>query len=103
MWHEVIDHPGSFAELSATAMIATAIKRGVNRGWLDDSYLPAVEQAWRAVLMRSSPEGYFVNVCESTNKQDSLMAYLNREALMGHDDRAGGMLMYFATEMAGLP
>lgn len=103
MWHEVIDYPGSFAELSATAMIATAIKRGVDRGWLDDSYLPAVEKAWRAVLMRSSPEGYFVNVCESTNKQDSLAAYLNREARMGPDDRAGGMLMMFATEMAGLP
>ena len=102
MWHEVIDIPGSFAELSATAMIATAIRRGISRGWLDDSYMPVVEQAWRGVLMRSSPEGYFVNVCESTNKQDSLEAYLNREALMGPDDRAGGMLMYFATEMAGL-
>jgi rhamnogalacturonyl hydrolase YesR len=102
MWHEVIDYPGSFAELSATAMIATAIRRGISRGWLDESYLPAVEQAWRGVLMRSSPEGYFVNVCESTNKQNSLEAYLNREALMGPDDRAGGMLMLFATEMAGL-
>ena len=53
--------------------------------------------------MRSSAEGFFVNVCESTNKQDSLDAYLNREALLGPDDRAGGMLMMFATEMAELP
>lgn len=103
MWHEVIDYPGSFPELSATAMIATAMKRGIGRGWLDERFQPAVELAWRAVLLRSSPEGYFVNVCESTNKQDSLDAYLNREALMGPDDRAGGMLMLFATEMAGLP
>lgn len=102
MWHEVIDYPGSFAELSTTAMIATAIKRGVSRGWLDESYLAAVEKAWRAVLMRSSSEGYFVNVCESTNKQETLEDYLNREALIGPDDRAGGMLMMFATEMAGL-
>lgn len=102
MWHVVIDYPGSYAELSATAMIATAMRRGIRRGWLDDSYLPAVERAWRGVLMRSSPQGYFVNVCESTNKQDSLAKYLNREALMGPDDRAGGMLMFFATEMAGL-
>ncbi len=102
MWHEVIDYPGSFAELSSTAMIGTAIRRGISRGWLDASYMPAVERAWRGVLMRSSPEGFFVNVCESTNKQDSLEKYLNREALMGPDDRAGGMLMYFATEMAEL-
>ncbi len=102
MWHEVIDYPGSFAELSSTAMIGTAMRRGISRGWLDVSYMPAVDMAWRGVLMRSSPEGYFVNVCESTNKQDSLEKYLNREALMGRDDRAGGMLMFFATEMAEL-
>lgn len=102
MWHVVVDFPGSYAEHSATAMIGTAILRGIRRGWLDDSYMPAVEQAWRGVLMRSSAEGYFVNVCESTNKQDSLEKYLNREALMGQDDRAGAMLMLFATEMAGL-
>lgn len=103
MWHEVIDMPGSYAELSATAMIGMAMRRGIDRGWLDTGYNQVVEKAWRAVLMRSSPEGYFVNVCESTNKQDSLQAYLAREALMGPDDRAGGMLMMFATEMAGLP
>ncbi len=103
MWHEVIDYPGSFAEISATAMIATAIRRGISRGWLDESYQPSVEKAWQAVQMRSSSEGFFVNVCESTNKQGSLDAYLNREALLGPDDRAGGMLMLFATEMAELP
>jgi len=102
MWHVVIDEPGSYAELSATAMIGTAILRGIRRQWLDDSYMPVVQKAWQGVLMRSSPEGYFVNVCESTNKQDSLEKYLNREALMGPDDRAGGMLMFFATEMVGL-
>ena len=102
MWHEVIDYPGSYAELSATAMIATAIKRGVSRGWLDEDYLHVVDKAWRAVLMRSSSQGYFVNVCESTNKQETLEDYLNREALTGPDERAGGMLMMFATEMAEL-
>ena len=103
MWHVVVDYPGSYAELSATGMIGTAIRRGIARGWLDNSYLSAAEKAWQGVLLRSSEVGYFVNVCESTNKQDSLEAYLNREALMGPDDRAGGMLMMFATEMAGMP
>ena len=49
MWHEVIDYPGSFAEISATAMIATAIRRGIASGWLDASYQPVVDRAWRAV------------------------------------------------------
>jgi unsaturated rhamnogalacturonyl hydrolase len=102
MWHMMIDYPGIYPELSATAMIALAMRRGINRGWLDDTYSPAVEKAWRAVLMRSSGEGYFVDVSESTNKLDSMAAYLTREALMGPDDRTGGMLMMLAVEMAGL-
>jgi len=103
MWHMMINEPGIFAELSATAMIAAAMRRGIGRGWLDDSYMPVLEKAWRGVLMRTSPQGYFVNVCESTNKLDSMDAYMTREALMGPDDRAGGMIMYLATEMALLP
>jgi unsaturated rhamnogalacturonyl hydrolase len=35
MWHEVIDVPGSYAETSATAMIAIAMERGIRKGWLD--------------------------------------------------------------------
>jgi len=103
MWHMMIDQPGTYAELSATAMIAMAMRRGISRGWLDESLMPAVEKAWRGVLMRSSAQGYFVDVCESTNKLDSMAAYMTREALMGPDDRAGGMLMVLATEMAQLP
>lgn len=103
MWHMMIDQPGTYAELSATAMIAMAIRRGISRGWLDESLVPVVEKAWRSVLMRSSAQGYFVDVCESTNKLDSMAAYMTREALMGPDDRTGGMLMLLATEMARLP
>jgi unsaturated rhamnogalacturonyl hydrolase len=87
MWHMMINYPGIYPELSATAMITLAMHRGISRGWLDDTYTPAVDKAWRAILMRSSEEGYFVDVSESTNKLDTMAAYLTREALMGPDDR----------------
>jgi rhamnogalacturonyl hydrolase YesR len=103
MWHVVVDHPGSYAELSATAMIGTAMLRGVRRGWLDaDTYQPRVDAAWRGVLARTGSDGSLVDVCESTNKQESLEAYLNRAAILGRDERGGGMMLIFATEMAGL-
>lgn len=102
MWHEVIDYRGSFAELSATAMIGIAIKRGIDRSWLDlETYQPILAKAWDAVLVRSSFDGEFIDVCQSTGKMQSLDAYLDRLAILGHDDRAGGMLMLFANEMAG--
>lgn len=103
MWHEVIDHPGAYAELSATAMIATAMLRGIRHGWLDAAtYQPAVDAAWRGVLARTGSDGALVDVCESTNKQPTLEAYLNRAALLGPDERGGGMMLMFATEMAGM-
>lgn len=102
MWHEVIDYPGSFAELSATAMIGIAIKRGIDRNWLArETYQPMLAKTWEAVLARSSLGGEFIDVCQSTGKMASLDAYLDRLAIFGRDDRAGGMLMLFANEMAG--
>jgi len=38
MWRQVIDLPGSYPEFSATAMIATAMLRGIRAGWLDASF-----------------------------------------------------------------
>jgi rhamnogalacturonyl hydrolase YesR len=103
MWHEVIDQPGSYAETSATAMIAVAMLRGIRSGWLDAAaYQPRVNLAWAAVAARVGKDGQIVDVCESTNKQNSLQDYLHRAALLGADPRGGAMAMLFATEMAGL-
>lgn len=103
MWHEVIDYPGSFSEISSTAMIGTAIKRGLDKGWLQkETYQPVLDRAWKAVKIRTSVDGVFINACTSTGKMTSLDSYLDRLAIFDHDDRAGGMVMNFAIEMAGL-
>ncbi len=99
MWHEVIDQPTSYAEFSATAMIATSMLRGVSRGWLDRSYTDRAKAAWHGILMRTGPDGALVDVCESTGKQKQLEDYLNRAASFGKDARGGGMALLFATEL----
>jgi unsaturated rhamnogalacturonyl hydrolase len=102
MWHEVVDYPGSFAELSSTAMLGIAIKRGIDREWLSrETYQPILDNIWTAILARTSLNGEFIDVCTSTGKLQSLDAYLDRLAIFGRDDRAGGMVMLFANEMAG--
>lgn len=98
-WHEVIDRPDSYAEFSATAMIATAMLRGVAHGWLDRSFRDRAQAAWRAILIHTGPEGALVDVCESTGKQKSLEDYFNRAASFGKDARGGGMALLLATEM----
>jgi unsaturated rhamnogalacturonyl hydrolase len=103
MWHEVIDEPASYPEFSATAMIATAMAMGIRKGWLDSQhYGSLVENAWRGVNMRIGSGGVLMDVCESTNKQASLDAYLHRAAIFGQDPRGGAMALLFATEQAGL-
>ncbi len=102
MWHEIIDEPGSYPETSATSMIATAMLRGIRQGWLDASYQARVDRAWTAVLLRTNPDGTLLDVCESTNKMPTREDYLYRGPSNGKDERGGGMMLLFATELAGL-
>jgi len=104
MWRNVIDRPGAYAEYSATAMIGTAMLRGIRRGWLDGTtYQPLVDRAWQAILKRTSADGHVVDAAESTGTRGLTDAdYLRRAAILGRDDRSGGMAMFFATELAGL-
>ena len=85
-------------------MIATAMLRGIRNGWIDrETYEPLVEKAWKAILARTGAEGRLVDVCESTGTRGLTdNDYLRRTAILGRDDRGGGMAMFFATELAGL-
>jgi unsaturated rhamnogalacturonyl hydrolase len=99
MWREVIDQRGSYPEYSATAMIATAMLRGIQHGWLDSAtYQPYIDKAWRAILARTASDGKLMDVCESTGKQRSLKDYLHRAAILDRDARGGAMALLFATE-----
>jgi rhamnogalacturonyl hydrolase YesR len=104
MWRNVIDLPGAYPEYSATAMIATALLRGIRHGWLErKTYQPLVDKAWQAILARTSADGRVVDVCESTGTRGLTNDdYVRRAALLGRDDRGGGLAMFFATELAGL-
>ena len=99
-WHQVIDHPESYDEYSATCMIGWAMQRGISRGWLaKEGYQPCVDLAWRAVKERTSPTGELVNVCTGTGKQKTLQDYFDRPAINGRDDRGGAMGLLFSVEL----
>jgi unsaturated rhamnogalacturonyl hydrolase len=104
MWRNVIDRPGAYPEYSATAMIATAMLRGIRNGWIDRAtYEPLIDKAWNAILARTGSDGTLVDVCESTGTRGLTdLDYLRRAAILGRDDRGGGMAMFLATELAGL-
>jgi unsaturated rhamnogalacturonyl hydrolase len=103
LWRNVIDHPGAYAEYSATAMLGFSMLRGVREGWLPKrKYQPVIDKAWRAILTRTGANGHQLDVCESTARMKSLDEYLKRAATLGPDPRGGAMALLFATELAGL-
>jgi len=99
LWRNVVNLPGTYAEFTATAIIGFALQRGLEKGWIQGrDYRHAVDQAWLAVNTRTSFNGTFIDVCESTARQASNEDYIKRKAILGADPRAGGMAMLFATE-----
>ncbi len=98
MWHQIVDVPGSYRETSVTAMTLTAMARGLRLGWLDDSYRPVVDRAWRALLAHVLEDGGLVDVCFSTGAGPTRRHYLDRPAVNGADDRGGAMVLGAALE-----
>jgi rhamnogalacturonyl hydrolase YesR len=100
MWHQVIDHPESYPEFSATCMIGLALHQGLREGWLDrPKYEHAANQSWNAIKLRIGMDGERVEgVCTSTGAQKTLEDYLQRQAIFGRDDRGGAMALIFAVE-----
>ena len=98
MWRQVVDEPGSYREASVTAMTLTAMARGIRLGWLDESYRPAVDRAWRALLAHVADDGALVDVCIGTGAGPTRRHYLDRPAVNGADDRGGAMALGAALE-----
>ncbi len=99
MLRQVVDLPGSYREASVTALTLTAMARGIRFGWLDDSYVPVVQRAWRALLAHVANDGTLVDVCISTGAGPTLRHYLDRTAVNGADDRGAALALGAALEM----
>jgi hypothetical protein len=98
MWREIIDRPGAYREETATAMILTAMTRGMRRGWLDRSYAPVADRAWRALAAHIVEDGGLVDVCSGTGAGPTARYYFDRPAIEGADDRGGAMALVAAME-----
>jgi rhamnogalacturonyl hydrolase YesR len=104
-WRQVVDEPGAYREFTVTAMITTAMARGIRLGWIDRAtYLPVVERGWRAVAVRIAADASLIDVCTGTGakKDCDKSHYLHRDAIFGPDDRGGAMALTAALEIHAL-
>lgn len=101
-WLQVLDHPGSYHEMSVTCMVGYALARGIRLGWLDSRFRESLGRAWAAASERIDDEGGLVDVCTGTGVQTSTRDYLDRPAEFGFDHRGGSMALWFAIEVERL-
>ncbi len=84
MWRQLIDNPDSWPETSCTGMFTFAMVTGVKNGWLDaETYGPAARRGWLALVSYIDENADVREVCEGTNKKNSLEYYLNRGRRVG--------------------
>jgi unsaturated rhamnogalacturonyl hydrolase len=84
MWRQLIDHDDAWEESSSSGMFTFALITGVKNGWLDAAtYGPAARKGWIAVTGFIDQNGDVTNICEGTNKLNSLDYYLQRKRRTG--------------------
>ncbi len=100
LWNQVIDHPELTwgTETSCSSQFTYAIARGINRGWLDRSYIPIVQKAFSGLEKQITSNGSINKVCMSTSIGDNL-EYYNTRSFKDDDYHGNGLMLLALTEV----
>jgi rhamnogalacturonyl hydrolase YesR len=98
-FRQIVDEPGAYREETATAMLMSVMARGIRVGWLDRTYLPTVQRAWRALSAHVTDDGAVIDVCAGTGAGPTRRYYFDRPAVTGGDDRGGAMALLASLEI----
>lgn len=99
MWHQVLDHPESFEETSATAMFILATARGVQNGWVSKKYKENVIRGWNALAKNVDSEGTVKDITRGTGMGFDFEFYYTRDRFE-NDPRGLGAVMTAGVEVA---
>jgi rhamnogalacturonyl hydrolase YesR len=98
-WHNVLNRPDSYQELSGTAIFTMAMARGINQGWLDrKKYEPTVLAGWKAIASSVEKDGTVHSICVGTMSSEDVEYYMERPKI---DNDSHGIigLVFAAIEM----
>jgi len=98
-YHQLLNDPNSYEEVSGTGIFTMAIAKGVNKGWLDaKKFRPIAEKGWNAIKTQIEPDGTVHNICIGTMSSEDPGYYKTRPLV---DDDSHGLLglVFCAIEM----
>ncbi|HKJ90754.1 MAG TPA: glycoside hydrolase family 88 protein [Oceanipulchritudo sp.] len=98
IWHQILTDPSTYQETSCTAMYTLSMARGINNGWLDDSFRDNAIAGWKAVKNKISEDGTVSRICRGTGIGTSVAFYNGRETF-DHDPRGLGAVLTAGTEV----
>lgn len=116
VWFEVLDkgaEKGNYLESSASSMFVYALAKGVRKGYLPQSYLPAVEKGWKGLLdnfVQLGPNGD-VSITRTVSVgglggspvyRDGSYAYYLSEKIVTNDPKGVGPFIMAATEVENI-
>lgn len=101
-WHQVINNPNSYMEASGSAMFITALARGVQEGWLDESLTETIVDAWKALICHCvDAEGNVHGVCMGSSCSMDEKYYIQLGTIT-NDDHGVGILLGAGVEVMNM-
>jgi len=98
MWHQILNYPNSFKETSCTSMYIIGILRGVENGWLEETYTENALLAWNELKTKINKDGTVKDICRGTGIGYDLEFYYNRNRF-DNDPRGLGAVLTAAMEV----
>ena len=90
LWYQILDKPDSYQETSCSGMFTYCILKGINEGWLDDSYFPAAKKGWYGLLSVVNENNELTGVCPPSDISEDPNYYLKGRAPRVHDQHGIG-------------
>ncbi|WP_304064412.1 glycoside hydrolase family 88/105 protein [Pedobacter glucosidilyticus] len=101
LWHQVINVKESFTESSCSGMFTYCILKGVNEGWLDQSYKQTGIKGWEGLQTKLTKDFKIKDTCPPTDMSEDVQYYLNRSRIT-HDQHAIGPFLLAGAELLKL-
>ncbi|MEX0331825.1 MAG: glycoside hydrolase family 88 protein [Puniceicoccaceae bacterium] len=111
VWWQVMNRPGetgNYREASASSMFTYMLAKGINAGYLPDSYLPVVEKAWDGMVrefIENDANGLVSlrNICLVAGLgfgRDGTLDYYASEPVVKNDSKGVGPFLMAAIEVS---